>query len=127
METIHRGEHSMTQAKSNTWHDIPREQIQWNPSIVAERCVGCGMCVTSCGRGVYAFDYDRNQPVIKLPQMCMVGCTTCAAICTQDAIEFPSIGYIRHFIRKNKLLRQAKNKLNSNREKYAVTLPTQED
>jgi NAD-dependent dihydropyrimidine dehydrogenase PreA subunit len=112
----------MVQANPNAWHDISREKIQWNPNVIAERCAGCGLCVTSCGRGVYAFDYEQNLPVVTRPQMCMVGCTTCAAICTQDAIEFPSIGYVRHIIRKNRLLREAKDLLNNNRDKYDIAL-----
>lgn len=113
----------MSQGPNNqTWHDIPRDTIQWNPTVVSERCVGCGMCVTSCGRGVYAFDYQSNKPVVVTPQMCMVGCTTCATICTQDAIEFPSQGYIRQLIRQKKLLRQAKDTLKANQDKYDLQL-----
>lgn len=109
-----------TQQTVNVWHGIPREQIAWHPTIVEDRCAGCGLCVTSCGRGVYAFDYAANKPVVANPQMCMVGCTTCATICTQDAIEFPSQGYIRQIIRKNRILTQSKNLLRQNREKYDV-------
>jgi Fe-S-cluster-containing hydrogenase component 2 len=72
---------------------------------------------------VYGFDYAQNLPVVTKPQMCMVGCTTCATICTQDAIEFPSTGYIRQVIRKQKLLRQAKDQLKNSREKYDISLP----
>lgn len=43
-----------------TWHGIPRAQIDWHPTVVADRCVGCGLCTTSCGRGVYGFDYEHN-------------------------------------------------------------------
>jgi Fe-S-cluster-containing hydrogenase component 2 len=50
----------------------------------------------------------------------MVGCTTCAVLCTQDAIEFPSVGYVRQIIRKNKLVTQAKNLLRADVEKYNV-------
>lgn len=96
-----------------TWHDVPRHEIDWHPTVVADRCVGCGLCATSCGRGVYAFDYEQNRPVVVAPLMCMVGCTTCATICTQDAIEFPSQGYIRHLIKERRLLRQAKDLLRS--------------
>ena len=30
------------------WHGIPREEINWSPTVVAERCIGCGLCVTTC-------------------------------------------------------------------------------
>lgn len=102
------------------WHDIPREEIEWYPTVVADRCLGCGICVTSCGRGVYAFDYERNKPVVVAPQMCMVGCTTCATTCPEDAIDFPSRGYIRQLIKQNKVLRQSKDMLRNNRQKYDV-------
>jgi ferredoxin len=104
----------------NLWHGIPREQIQWFPTVVAERCNGCGLCATSCGKNVYSFDYETNKPVVVAPESCMVGCTTCAAICTQDAIEFPSQGYVRQVIKKNKVLTQAKNMLKADPDKYDV-------
>ena len=110
----------MSEIPNETWHGIPRTEIQWHPSVVAERCVGCGVCVTSCGRGVYAFDYAGNKPVVAGPDKCMVGCTTCATICLQDAIEFPSRGYIRGIIRRKRLLRQAKDMLQAAPEKYGV-------
>ena len=112
----------MSAQTANTWHDIPRDQIEWHPTILADRCAGCGLCVTSCGRGVYAFDYEANKPVVVKPLMCMVGCTTCATLCTQDAIEFPSQGYIRQIIKKNKVVTQSKNLLRQNREKYDAAL-----
>jgi NAD-dependent dihydropyrimidine dehydrogenase PreA subunit len=102
------------------WHGVARADIDWHPTLVADRCVGCGLCVTSCGRGVYAFDYEQNKPVVVAPQMCMVGCTTCATLCTQDALEFPSTGFIRQLIRDRKLMRQAKNLLRSEPAKYDV-------
>lgn len=105
---------------TNQWHAIPREEILWFPTIVAERCVGDGLCVTSCGKNVYAFDYEDNKPVVVDPFACMVGCTTCATNCTQDAIEFPSQGYIRQIIKKNKVMTHAKDMLRSNPEKYDV-------
>ena len=108
----------MTGSQNDSWHGIPRGDISWHPCVVAERCVGCGMCVTSCGRGVYAFDYERNRPTVIAPRQCMVGCTTCATICLQDAIEFPSRGHIRGLIRAKKLLRQSKDLLKDNRDKY---------
>jgi NAD-dependent dihydropyrimidine dehydrogenase PreA subunit len=110
----------MSKTPKPIWHGIPREMIQWHPTVIADRCVGCGMCVTTCGKNVYAFDYQANKPVVAAPQACMVGCTTCAVICTLDAIEFPSIGYVRQIIRQNKLLRQAKDILRANAEKFDI-------
>ena len=104
------------------WHNVPRSEITWAPTVIADRCIGCGLCVTSCGRNVYSFDYDKKLPMVTAPHMCMVGCTTCATTCTQDAIEFPSEGYIRFLIKRQKVLRRVKDELEANRAKYDVTL-----
>lgn len=113
----------MSDTKNNQqWHGILRQEIDWHPVVISERCIGCGMCVTSCGRNVYAFDYETNKPVVVAPDMCMVGCTTCATICTRDAIEFPSTGYIRQLIRDRKVQRHAKDQLKSAPEKYDIKL-----
>jgi NAD-dependent dihydropyrimidine dehydrogenase PreA subunit len=110
----------MSETPKPAWHGIPRENIQWHPTLITESCVGCGLCVTSCGKNVYSFDYETNKPVVAAPQACMVGCTTCAVLCTQDAIEFPSVGYVRQIIRKNKLVREGKDALRANVEKYDI-------
>lgn len=111
----------MSDVKSNEqWYGVHRGNINWNPTVVEDRCIGCGLCVTSCGRNVYAFDYEKNKPVVATPKMCMVGCTTCATICTQDAIEFPSQGYIRQVIKKNKIVTQSKNMLRADPDKFDV-------
>lgn len=113
----------LSETKSiNQWHGVPRPEINWFPTVISERCVGCGVCVTSCSRNVYAFDYEANKPVVVEPVMCMVGCTTCATICERDAIEFPLTGYVRQFIRDRKVLRQAKDMLRATPEKYDIKL-----
>lgn len=109
-----------TTPNTNQWHGIPREQIDWHPTVIAERCIGCGICATSCNKGVYAFDYEANKPIVIAPQACMVGCTTCATICPEDALEFPSQGYVRQIIKKNKIITQAKNMLRADPDKYDV-------
>lgn len=104
----------------NTWHGIEGDEITWHPTVVAERCVGCGLCVTSCGRRVYAFDYERNLPVVIAANACMVGCTTCATLCVRDAIEFPLRGYARDLVRQHKLLRKSKGELLRDRPELDV-------
>ncbi len=108
------------------WHGIPREEIHWSPTVVPERCIGCGLCVTSCGRKVYQFDYERNVAVVANPLNCMVGCSTCATVCPHEAIEFPSRGYIQDLIRKRRVVKQSKDLLREHPELYAVAKPAAE-
>ncbi len=109
---------NLSDNKTAAWHGIPRTEIHWNPTVIPDRCTGCGLCVTSCGQGVYAFNYEENKPVVVVPDMCMVGCTTCATICPEEAIEFPSRGYIRQLIKQKKILRESVDVLRANLEKY---------
>ncbi|MFN3844255.1 MAG: FAD-binding oxidoreductase [Paracoccaceae bacterium] len=76
---------------SKPWHGIPRTEIQWNPTVLEDVCIGCGTCVTGCSRLVYRFDFDRKKPVVVDPLNCMVGCTTCANTCPANAIVFPPL------------------------------------
>lgn len=109
-----------TGGNNPTWHGVPREEIDWFPTVVAERCLGCGLCVTSCGRKVYRFDFANHTAVVVEPYQCMVGCSTCAALCPREAIEFPSRGYIQQFIREKKILRHSKDMLRAQPEQYGV-------
>ncbi len=93
------------------WHGIPREDIKWHPVVDESRCIGCGMCVTGCGRKVYGFDYKKKRPVVVRPNNCMVACVTCANTCVKDAISFPPKDYVQELIKKEKLLERAMNEL----------------
>jgi formate hydrogenlyase subunit 6/NADH:ubiquinone oxidoreductase subunit I len=74
------------------FHGVDREQIQWNPVIDESKCIGCGMCATSCGRGVYKFDYENKKSKVANPTNCMVACITCANLCPVGAISFVKDG-----------------------------------
>lgn len=104
------------------WHGVRHEEIDWNPSVVAERCISCGLCVTSCGRKVYQFDYANNLAVVANPLNCMVGCSTCATVCPHEAIEFPSRGYIQQLIRERRIVRQSKDLLRDHPEEFSFKL-----
>lgn len=73
------------------WHGVPREEIDWHPSVDEDSCIGCGTCVTGCNRLVYRFDYDRKKAVVVDPLNCMVGCVTCMNTCPSHAISFPPL------------------------------------
>ena len=93
------------------WNGVPREEIDWHPTIDESKCTGCGMCITSCGRNVFDYDEGRRTSVVARPLQCLVGCTSCEAWCVFEAISFPDRAYVRDVIRKNRILVTAKKQL----------------
>ncbi len=80
------------------WWGIERKEIPWYPRIDYDRCIGCGICLMTCGgRTVYDWDFERMRPVVARPYNCLVGCDTCAKMCPRDAIIFPHIGVLRKY------------------------------
>jgi len=100
------------------WKEIPREEISWNPQIDPLHCSGCGMCVTSCGRGVFGFDVQTNKATVENPLHCMVGCKSCQSWCVFNAIGFPEDQVVKDLIKSHNLLKLAKQQL---KEKYPQT------
>lgn len=93
------------------WKGLDRTKINWNPKIDKEKCVGCGMCVTSCGRDVFDFDKKNNKSVVARPLQCMVGCSSCESWCIFTAISFPDKQYVKDLIKKKGILKIAKREL----------------
>lgn len=78
----------MNQPQFDKWHGIDRKKIDWHPVIDESKCIGCGLCVTSCPRGVYKYDYKNKKSKVVNPLNCMVACQTCANLCPTGAISF---------------------------------------
>ncbi|GAB4117776.1 MAG: hypothetical protein Kow00103_14730 [Candidatus Caldatribacteriota bacterium] len=93
------------------WKGIPREEIDWHPYINENKCTGCGMCVTTCGRNVFDYDWEKKKATVSRPLQCMVGCTSCQVWCIYGAINFPDPHYVKELIKKKKVLKLAKNDL----------------
>ena len=93
------------------WHGVPREEIEWYPTVEHELCIGCGLCVLGCTAGVYAFDFDKSRPVVMSPSNCKVGCVTCANTCPVHAISFPPLSGIHKIIKKRNVLTESKKEL----------------
>ncbi|MBE0518200.1 MAG: 4Fe-4S binding protein [Thermoplasmata archaeon] len=72
---------------------IPREKIQWYPTILTNKCTKCGACVSFCKQAVYTDGEDGSM--VKNPFNCVVGCTGCASECPSQAIIFPSLVDLR--------------------------------
>jgi NAD-dependent dihydropyrimidine dehydrogenase PreA subunit len=97
--------------KFSKWKGIPREEINWNPKIDENKCTGCGMCITSCGRNVFDFNKEKNKSVVARPLQCMVGCSSCESWCVFNAISFPDREYVKELIKKKRILEKAKKEL----------------
>jgi len=76
-----------------SYHGIPREEIQWFPTIDHKLCSSCGKCVAFCHKGVYTSVDD--QPTVADPYRCVVSCTGCKSQCPEGAISFPTLVQLR--------------------------------
>jgi NAD-dependent dihydropyrimidine dehydrogenase PreA subunit len=76
---------------------IPREEIPWFPRVDANRCNGCGVCITFCHNKVYR-ERSGKADVVD-PYGCVVGCTGCLSQCPAQAISFPSLAEFRDAMR----------------------------
>ncbi len=100
-------------AKDEMWHGIPRKDIPWYPIVDADTCIGCTLCYTTCGRGVYEMlDY---KAVVVNAMSCMAGCSTCGTVCPVQAISFPDRDMIWKLEREHKIFKvvrqEAKEKM----------------
>jgi len=102
------------------FHGVDREQIQWNPEVDESKCIGCGLCATSCGRGVYKFDYENKKSKVAISNNCMVACQTCANLCPVKAISFAKEDKTREkaqaLVRNFQLIPKAKEELEKRKE-----------
>ncbi len=102
------------------FHGVDRNQINWHPTVDESKCIGCGMCVTTCGRGVYKFDYENRKSKVVNPNNCMVACQTCANLCPAKAITFAENDATREkaqkIIRETKVLGKVKIELENRKD-----------
>ena len=78
----------------------PREQVNWGPTIDANTCVGCGMCL-NCGKKV--FKWVDGKSTVGIFFECQVGCSTCANLCPARAISFPDLEAVRELYKKESI------------------------
>lgn len=106
------------------FHGVDRDQIQWNPEIDESKCIGCGMCVSSCGRGVYKFDFEKKKSKVVNPNNCMVACQTCSNLCPSKAISFAEEDKTREkaqkIVKDFGLLAKVKNELEVRKEELKL-------
>ena len=110
----------MINEKFAKWHGINRKNIDWHPRIDESKCIGCGLCVTTCGKGVYKFDFNNKKSKVVNPNNCLVGCQTCANICPTKAINFAENDKTREkaqkIVRETKVLLKVKEELKNRKD-----------
>ncbi len=102
------------------WHGIPREKIDWNPTVDPLLCIGCGMCVTGCSRKVYRYDFKNQKSVVYDPLNCLVGCTTCMNTCPAGAISFPPLEVVKNLEKRADVREHIWQELISRKEELAL-------
>ena len=102
------------------WHNIPREDIKWHPTVDTEMCIGCGICVLGCGPKVFRFDFENMKAVVVEPFKCKVGCVTCANTCPVTAISFPSLSYLHKILKSNKVISTSKKELDALKNQFSI-------
>ena len=110
-----------TDKKFSEWHGTKREKIDWHPTIDETKCIGCGLCATTCGRAVYKFDYENRKSKVANPNNCLVGCQTCANLCPVQAISFTkeretTRQKAQKIVKEFKILQKVKEELNEKKE-----------
>lgn len=78
-----------------TWRGVAREQIPWFPTVDISKCAGCKECFNFCRQKVYAWDEANDKTVVAQPFKCVVGCSTCAGMCKEEAISFPPLTILK--------------------------------
>lgn len=82
------------------WRGIPREEIDWCPTIDQGKCIGCKSCVEFCPNDVLGFDDTAMKAFVKNRFNCVVECRACAKICPAEAIGFPDAEAFSAFIKE---------------------------
>ncbi len=104
----------LAKADFSKWWSVDRKEIEWYPIIDEKKCIGCGMCVATCGREVFEFDFEKNKSRVKNPYNCMVGCDNCSVYCPAGAISFPHKdrkAFIQSLLKKYNIVAKARENL----------------
>lgn len=77
---------------------VPREDIDWYPSINQDRCQSCKICLEFCPKGVFTEGAEKGEVRVANPRQCVVLCAGCQNKCPYGAISFPDKGNFEKYI-----------------------------
>jgi len=70
---------------------VPRDTIDWSPTIDYDKCNYCMECVKFCPHQVYEVrESEEKKFIVKNKDNCVVFCRACGKTCGVDAITFPN-------------------------------------
>jgi len=74
-----------------TFMGVPRDKIDWCPTIDYSKCNFCMECSDFCPHHVFEVrEEDEKKLIVKNPTNCVVFCRACGKTCGLDALEFPN-------------------------------------
>lgn len=77
----------------DTFMGVPRNTIDWSPTIDYDKCNYCMECVKFCPHQVYeVLETEEKKLIVKNPDNCVVFCRACGKTCGVDALTFPDKG-----------------------------------
>ena len=75
----------------DTFMGVPRNTIDWSPTLDYDLCNDCMECVKFCPHQVFEVrENDNPKIIVKNPDNCVVFCRACGKTCGLDAITFPN-------------------------------------
>jgi len=115
----------MPRKAESFWFGVPRKEIEWYPTIVEEKCIGCGVCVVACGRRVFRYDYENKKSKVVYPYNCMVACQTCTNLCPSTAISFTPGGEtarkrVQKLVKDWNIIQKAKKQLKEKEAEFRL-------
>jgi len=75
-----------------TYMGVPRSKIPWYPRIDTQKCNQCDedpQCLRFCPHGVFEYNKEKKEFIVKNPDNCVVFCRACKKVCAADALSFP--------------------------------------
>jgi len=77
-------------ADKETFMGVPRNRIDWTPTIVYDRCNYCMECAKFCPHDVFEINESMEKKLtVKNSNNCVVFCRSCLKACPLDALTFP--------------------------------------
>ncbi len=75
----------------NTFMGVPRDKIDWAPTIDYSKCDYCMECEIFCPHQVFEVrENEEKKLIVKNPDNCVVFCRACSKTCGPDALTFPN-------------------------------------